>query len=80
MSDKMLFGLISMGIVGLIQIVAFLTGHNGAVFNFTTLIIGGIVGSALGFSINLNGSLKKFSKDQHKLNEELQKTFKDSQK
>lgn len=66
MSDKMIFSLICVGIVGLIQVVAFLTGHNGAVFNFTAIIIGAIVGSILGFTINLNGTVKKYIKDEIK--------------
>jgi hypothetical protein len=65
MNDKMIFSLICIGIIGLIQVVAFLTGHNGAVFNFTAIIIGAIVGSVLGFTINLKGSVKKYV-DEHK--------------
>lgn len=66
MTDKMVFSLICVVVVAMIQIAAFLTGHNGAIFNFTAIIIGAIVGSVLGFTINLNGTVKKYIKDEIK--------------
>ena len=53
MNDRMIFSLVAITVVGAIQIAAFAVGMNGQVFNFTTLIIGAIVGSVLGISINL---------------------------
>ena len=58
MNDKIIFSCVALAIVGAIQVIAFITGHNGAVFNFTALIIGAIVGGVLGISIKTKGSIK----------------------
>lgn len=51
--DKLNFSLYVIIIVALIQGVAWIMGYNGQVFAFTSLVIGAIVGSALGFTIQL---------------------------
>ena len=49
MDDRYKFGMYVIGIVTIIQGVAWVLGHNGKVFAFTSFIIGGIAGALLGF-------------------------------
>ncbi len=49
--SKLTFAAIVIVCITSIQICAFIFGFNGQVFAFTSLIIGGIVGSIFGFSI-----------------------------
>lgn len=50
--DKLKFGMYVIGIVATLQGIAWITGHNGAIFNFTSLVIGGVAGTLLGFTYN----------------------------
>ena len=50
MTDKMIFGMFAISIVAILQIVAWIMGFNGQVFAFTSLCIGAIAGSLLGFN------------------------------
>ncbi len=50
MDEKKQFALVAICIVSAVQCFAWYGGHNGQVFAFTSLVIGGIVGSILGFS------------------------------
>jgi len=52
---KIVFAMFSIGIVASLQYIAWVNNINGAVFAFTSLIIGGIVGSILGFSLRKSG-------------------------
>jgi len=65
--DKLTFSGLVIIAVAAIQIAAFVMGHNGAVFNFTAIIIGGIVGAALGITFNIKGSVKEYVKEKDKL-------------
>lgn len=51
MEDKKLyFAGFVIGVVAILQGVAWLTGRNGQVFAFTSLVIGGISGAIFGFT------------------------------
>lgn len=50
--DKLTFSLVVIVIVATLQGIAWGLGFNGQVFAFTSLIIGAITGSALGFTIS----------------------------
>ena len=52
MNDLLKFGMFVIAVVATLQITAWVLGFNGQVFAFTSLIIGGIVGSLFGFSIH----------------------------
>jgi len=41
----------SIGVVSSMQFYAWHSGHNGTIFAFTSLVIGAVVGSILGFSL-----------------------------
>jgi len=56
---KFYFGAYACTIVAAIQVTAWILGHNGAVFAFTSLIIGGIVGSILGFDTGYIHAVKR---------------------
>lgn len=49
---KYVFAVFSVSIAASLQVAAWYFGHNGAVFAFVTLIIGGVIGSIFGFSVN----------------------------
>jgi len=51
--DKDKFALTVIGTVAVLQGIAWFCGFNGQVFAFTSLIIGSITGSVLGFSFGL---------------------------
>lgn len=53
------FAIISVGIIAGLQFYAWYSGHNGYVFAFTSVIIGGIVGAILGIKININGFMRR---------------------
>lgn len=55
MNEKTIFAMFSISIVASLQVIAWYCGFNGAIFAFTSLIIGGIVGSILGFSVHKKG-------------------------
>jgi len=55
----MQFGLGVIGIVAILQSLAWICGFNGQVFAFTSLVIGGISGTILGFSFGKIEDLKK---------------------
>ena len=46
---KTVFAMFVISIVAILQVVAWLMGFNGQVFAFTSLIIGLVTGSCLGF-------------------------------
>ena len=50
MNDKTIFALVCIGVISVSQWIAWYLGVNGQVFAFTSLIIGLISGSILGFS------------------------------
>jgi len=52
MNDQTIFAMYAISIVALLQLVAWYLSFNGQVFAFTSLIIGAVVGSVLGFSLN----------------------------
>ncbi len=54
--DKYQFALGITGIVAVMQGVAWLCDYNGTVFAFTSMIIGGVVGTALGITLNFKKS------------------------
>lgn len=54
--DRLFFGAYMSTLVAGLQVIAWVMGHNGAIFATTTAIIGGIAGALLGFSINLKKS------------------------
>jgi len=54
MNEKIIFAMFVIGVVAALQSVAWYIGFNGAVFAFTSLIMGTIAGSILGFSFSLN--------------------------
>jgi len=58
------FGIIAIGIIALLQLYAWYCGFDGYVFAFTSVIIGAICGAILGFTINLNGSIKDYFKKE----------------
>lgn len=51
MNEKMIFGMFVIAIVAIIQGMAWIIGYDGAVFAFTSLIIGAVAGSILGFNV-----------------------------
>lgn len=53
MEDKHILAGVIIVCMSCIQIIAFVTGHNGAILGFTSLIIGGIAGSVFGFTVGL---------------------------
>lgn len=64
MDEKFIFGMFTVSIVTIIQLVAWYLGYNGQVFAFTSLIIGLISGSLLGFTFNIKESIKDFTKNK----------------
>lgn len=52
MNEKIIFAMFVIAVVATMQGVAWYVGFNGTVFAFTSLIIGAIAGSVLGFSLN----------------------------
>ena len=55
MEDKMIFAVVVILCATGLQIGSWIMGFNGTVFAFTSLLIGAIAGSILGFSINKKG-------------------------
>jgi len=51
LDDKKIFAIFVISIISSLQVVAWYCGHNGTVFAFSSLIIGAVVGSILGFSL-----------------------------
>lgn len=51
MNEKIVFGMYAMAVVAALQMIAWYSGANGQVFALTSLVIGGVVGSLLGFSV-----------------------------
>jgi len=58
MNEKMVFGMFVIGIVAGLQVIAWIMGFNGAVFAFTSFIIGGITGALLKINLNIHDFLK----------------------
>ena len=54
----MIFGMFVIAIVAGLQVVAWVMGFNGAVFAFTSLIIGSVAGTVLGFKLNVEKYMK----------------------
>lgn len=48
--DKLVFAGFVIGVCAILQGIAWLTGRNGQVFAFTSLVIGGISGAVFGFT------------------------------
>ncbi len=48
---KILFAMFVIGIVTALQVFAWHSGIDGTVFAFTSLVIGAVAGSVLGFSL-----------------------------
>jgi uncharacterized membrane protein YqgA involved in biofilm formation len=48
----MKFGMFAIGIVAIIQGIAWICGQDGMVFALTSAVIGGVTGTILGFSVN----------------------------
>jgi len=55
---KIFFSMYVIGVVALLQMVAWTLEFDGTVFAFTSLLIGAIAGSILGFSFNARGGAK----------------------
>lgn len=53
MNEKIIFAMFVIGVVASLQVYAWHSSYNGAVFAFTSLIIGLVAGSILGFSLKL---------------------------
>jgi len=51
--DKITAGVCIVGIVGILQGVAWILGKDGQVFALTSLVIGGISGAIFGFKLGL---------------------------
>ena len=49
MNDKAIFAIFVISVVAILQVVAWIMGVNGAIFAFTSLIIGLTAGAILGF-------------------------------
>jgi len=58
MNDKTIFAMFLIMVVAALQIVAWICDIDGQVFAFTSLIIGLVGGSILGFSFNARGGAK----------------------
>lgn len=52
MNEKTIFAIFVISIVAILQVVAWIMGFNGAVFAFTSLIIGLASGAVLGFKFS----------------------------
>ena len=50
---KMVFGMFTIAVVAGLQLYAWYSGHNGAIFAFTSAVIGLVAGSVLGFTWGL---------------------------
>lgn len=50
-TTKIVFAMYVLSLVTLLQLVAWYLSINGAIFAFTSLIIGAVAGSILGFSL-----------------------------
>ena len=50
--EKIHFGMFVIAVVAILQGIAWLTGRNGTIFAFTSLIIGAVTGAILGFTFN----------------------------
>ena len=55
MNDKMKFGIFVIAIVAGLQVCAWVMGFNGAVFAFTSFVIGATTGTLLGFKFSHGG-------------------------
>ena len=49
LEPKHIFGMFTIGVVGTLQAVAWIMGHDGTIFATTSLIIGAVAGTILGF-------------------------------
>ena len=56
MEDKNIIAMVAIVCVTALQVAAWVCGFNGQVFAFTSLIIGGVVGSILGFTFQRSGT------------------------
>ena len=56
MEDKTIVAIVAIVCVTALQVAAWVCGFNGQVFAFTSLIIGGVVGSILGFTFQRSGT------------------------
>ena len=65
MNDKVIFGIVTVCCVTIMQVVAWDLGFTGQVFSFTSLIIGLVAGSILGFSFNIKKSIKEYVDNNH---------------
>jgi len=54
MNDNTIFAIFTIGCVTAMQIIAWAVGFNGQVWAFTSLLIGLIAGSILGFKLQLH--------------------------
>lgn len=59
MNEKLVFAMFVISVVSVLQGVAWYIGFNGTVFAFTSLIIGGVVGSIFGFSLSKSNPSKE---------------------
>ena len=58
------FGILAIIIIAIMQLYAWYSGHNGAVFAFTSLCIGSITGASLGVAINLKRTVKEYEEEK----------------
>lgn len=52
LESKHIFAMYVIGVVAGLQCAAWLCGYNGTVFAFTSLVIGAIAGTILGFKLH----------------------------
>lgn len=57
-----IFGMFSISIIAILQLYAWYMGHNGVIFAFSSVIIGGVVGALLGIKININEFMRRDKK------------------
>lgn len=65
-TPKLVLGLTGIGAVTVLQCVAWLCGHNGAVFALTSSVIGGVIGFTYGTERNIKQSIAEYV-EEHKV-------------
>lgn len=66
MNDKQQFAAIVISVVAILQGIAWIVGINGAVWAFTSLVIGLVAGSILGFTVNVKKEVAKAVEPKNK--------------
>lgn len=66
MDQRFIFGMFVIAVCAALQAAAWYCGINGAVFAFTSLIIGLTAGTLLGFSIDVKKSIETYVEQRGK--------------